>query len=285
MYLNLNGKIIKKEEAMISPFDHGFLYGAGVFETFRVYGNHCFLLDDHLERLNKGLEALNIERQFTRCEAEAMVQSLLEANRYKDAYIRFNVSAGIGEIGLRSAPYTQPTIIVFSKPLSRIDGTQEKEATILLLNRNTPEGRERLKSHHYLNNLFAWRELGGLPGNEGVFLTKEGFLAEGIVSNLFWVKGTTLYTPSLQTGILNGITRTFVIELAKKHGLAVEEGLYYPEEAHSADEIFLTNSIQELTAVSRFADRELPGSKGKIVKLLHGDYQTYSSYLYSRMNL
>lgn len=285
MYVSLNGKIIKKEEAAISPFDHGFLYGAGLFETFRVYDGHCFLLDDHLERLNHGLQTLAIDRSFTREEVEGVVLSLLEANGYKNAYIRFNVSAGPGEIGLQAAPYTNPTVIVFSKPLPDGVELQEKASIILSLNRNTPEGLERLKSHHYLNNLLAYRELGGTTGVEGVFLTKEGFLAEGIVSNLFWLKKQILYTPGLETGILDGITRRFVMQLAKEQGLTVEEGLYTPEDASDADEIFLTNSIQEIVAVTCFADVEMPGKKGAIASSLHKKYQTYCRFLYSRMNL
>ncbi|RDU34776.1 4-amino-4-deoxychorismate lyase [Neobacillus piezotolerans] len=281
MYIWHNGILVKKEEAVISPFDHGFLYGVGLFETFRVYGGHCFLLDDHIERLNAGLELLEIGKKVTRDEAEGAVKELLSANGYSDAYIRFNVSAGIGEIGLRSEPYESPEVLVFSKPLPPAGRLQEKGGKILSLNRNTPEGRERLKSHHYLNNLLAWREIRNSPGMEGIFLTREGYIAEGIVSNIFWAKGGILFTPSLETGILSGVTRGFVMELAMKSGIEVREGFYPLDELLLADEVFFTNSIQEIVACPRIGDAKFEGMNGHLARYLHGRYAACRESFYT----
>jgi 4-amino-4-deoxychorismate lyase len=278
----MNDRMIKKEEVRISPFDHGYLYGLGLFETFRVYKGHCFLLDDHLKRLNDSLETLNINLKFERNEVEGKVKRLLAANGYDDAYIRLNVSAGNGEIGLQTNPYTQPVIIIFSKPLPPSSPLVEKEAVLLSIPRNTPEGSERLKSHHYLNNLFAKREIGDDPNKEGVFLTREGYLAEGIVSNLFWYKDGMLFTPSLNTGILNGITRQFIFTLAGKLELPVVEGRFLLKETEDAEEIFFTNSIQEIVAVSLFNQKRMAGKAGRLVRLLHKQYQDYSAFTYSR---
>ncbi|WP_059174220.1 aminodeoxychorismate lyase [Bacillus sp. FJAT-27445] len=272
MYIWQNGRLVKKEEAAISPFDHGFLYGVGLFETFRVYDGHSLLLGDHLARLNAGLEILEIDRKISLEEAEAAVDMLLRANGYTDAYIRFNVSAGMGEIGLRFEPYDSPEVIVFSKPLPPAGSMQEKFGKILSLPRNTPEGKERLKSHHYLNNLLAWRELRDFPGAEGIFLTKEGFVAEGIVSNVFWAKGGILYTPSMETGILNGITRQFVKELAFRSGIEVCEGVYTAEELLEAEEVFFTNSIQEIVACPQIGNTCFNGKNGKLASFLHSRY-------------
>ncbi|WP_316572815.1 aminodeoxychorismate lyase [Neobacillus sp. YIM B06451] len=285
MYIWQNGRLVKKEEASISPFDHGFLYGVGLFETFRVYGGHCFLLDDHLERLNAGLELLQIEKKVTRVEAEGAVKSLLEANGYLDAYIRLNVSAGTGEIGLRSEPYDSPEMLIFSKPLPPATQLQEKGGKILSLNRNTPEGLERLKSHHYLNNLLAWREIRHSPGVEGIFLTREGYVAEGIVSNVFWAKQGILYTPSVHTGILNGITRQFVMGLAEKSGIEVRQGLYLLQDLYEADEVFFTNSIQEIVACPRIGDANFEGLNGKLAGFLHRRYAEGRSSFYSRSEI
>nr|WP_254119844.1 aminodeoxychorismate lyase [Bacillus sp. FJAT-29790] len=281
----MNGNIVRKEEAVISPFDHGFLYGMGLFETFRVYNGHPFLLDDHLERLNNSLRVLNIEVQYTRDQILEALHMLLEKNHFSNAYIRLNVSAGNGEIGLQTTPYSQPNLIIFSKPLPSRSSMQEKQAVVLKLNRNTPEGTERLKSHHFLNNILAKREVGADLNREGIFLTDGGFLAEGVVSNLFWIKNHVLYTPSIETGILNGITRQFIIKLAEKNGMAVEEGFFTPDKVFGADETFVTNSIQEIVPISSFDGRRMPGITGNKVIELQSQYEEYCESLWSREEL
>ncbi|WP_413301758.1 aminodeoxychorismate lyase [Bacillus sp. 1P10SD] len=282
MLLYLNGQFISKEEAKISPFDHGFLYGLGLFETFRVYDGHPFLLDDHVERLNKGLAELSIEQKYTREQINKILQELLERNRLTNAYIRLNVSAGLGEVGLQVEPYLQPNLIIFPKRLSPGGELIEKKAVLLKLKRNSPEGNQRLKSHHYLNNVLAKREIGDFPDVEGIFLDEHGYLAEGIVSNLFWIKGNVLYTPSLHTGILNGITRQFVIQLGWKNNLQIQEGLYSIKEVLEADEMFVTNSIQEIVPITSFEGRNFPGKEGQWVQQFHQDYRQYCKNLWSR---
>lgn len=285
MMIYLNGQYLNKEEAKLSPFDHGFLYGMGLFETFRVYEGHPFLLDDHLERLNQGLKALNINYCFNREATNRILQELLKRNDFENAYIRLNVSAGIGEVGLQVEPYNEPNIIIFPKPLPPSGELTEKKAVLLKLKRNSPEGNERLKSHHFMNNILAKREIGDASDQEGIFLTENGFLAEGIVSNIFWKKENVIYTPSVETGILNGITRQFVINLVRNMGLIVEEGLYTLEEVLNAEEMFVTNSIQEIVPISSFDDRQLPGKRGELVKEIHQNYRHYCKGLWSRQDL
>ena len=209
MFIYVNGQIVTKEDARISPFDHGFMYGLGLFETFRVYDGHPFLLDDHLTRLHDGLNMLNISFFITRDEVMHILSRLLEANGYRDAYVRLNISAGVGDVGLQVDKYTAPTVIMYMKPVPTF--AEEKVCQTLRIRRNTPEGYIRLKSHHYLNNILGKWEIGKDAHVEGIFLTQDGFVAEGIVSNIFWAKDGVVYTPSVQTGILNGVTRMFVI--------------------------------------------------------------------------
>ncbi|MEH7075251.1 aminodeoxychorismate lyase [Neobacillus drentensis] len=282
MFIYINGQFIKKENAMISPFDHGFLYGMGLFETFRVYEGHPFLLDDHLERLNQGLAVLNINYRLQHEETKNILQELLKLNRLTNAYLRLNVSAGIGDIGLQVDSYQNSNILFFPKPLPPAGELTEKKAVLLKTKRNSPEGDERLKSHHFMNNILAKREIGNAPDVEGIFLTADGHVAEGIVSNLFWVKGNVLYTPAIHTGILNGITRQFVIELAKKNNLSVEEGLYPIKEVLEATEMFVTNSIQEIVPLSTFEGQQFPGKLGQVVQHLHREYRDYCKRLWSR---
>ncbi|MCL6570911.1 MAG: aminodeoxychorismate lyase [Bacillus sp. (in: Bacteria)] len=282
MFIYLNGQHIKKEDAQISPFDHGFLYGIGLFETLRIYEGHPFLLDDHLERLNQGLDTLNIKHRFYREEMNNILQTLLEINHLTNAYIRLDISAGMGEVGLQIEPYIAPTIIIFPKLLPPAGDLIEKKAVLLKLKRNTPEGVERLKSHHFMNNMLAKREIGASLETEGIFLTEAGFLAEGIVSNVFWKKGKILYTPALSTGILNGITRQFVIKLARKYGLSIEEGHFSLEHTLEAEEMFVTNSIQEIVPIITFEGHYFPGKKGELVQHLHQNYRRYCKSMWSR---
>ncbi|WP_071458834.1 aminodeoxychorismate lyase [Bacillus massilinigeriensis] len=282
MLMFLNGRIVEEKEASISPLDHGFLYGLGLFETFRIYNRHAFLLDDHLRRLNEGLRMIGIDGCYSRKEILDALHTLLKANRLDDAYVRLNVTAGIHGVGLRDKLYTNPNLLIFMKPVDPDPPLSEKTAAILKLKRNTPEGEQRLKSHHYLNNVLAKQEMKGSNSAEGIFLTAEGYVAEGIVSNLFWQKGGVLFTPSVKTGILNGITRQFVMKLAKDAGFEVREGFFLPEEIQSAEEVFLTNSIQEITAVANFDGLELPGKVGHTVKILHRMYAALREQIWSK---
>ncbi len=285
MYLYMNGEMIQEEEARISPFDHGFLYGMGLFETFRVYEGHPFLLEDHLERLNSSLSTIGISKTLNKSDVTQTLKLLLKKNELSNAYIRLNISAGVGAVGLPVEPYEHANVMMFVKPLPEAVGPIEKEAQFLKLSRNTPEGPKRLKSHHYMNNVLAKKEIGNRTDVEGIFLTQDGCIAEGIVSNIFWVIDNQLFTPDLGTGILNGITRSFIIELARKKGLQVQEGFYKPDVLNKATEIFVTNSIQEIVAVSKCNSLLLPGVKGEHFQMLHQVYRKYTNSLWSRKEL
>jgi 4-amino-4-deoxychorismate lyase len=281
VYIYHNGNYVKAEEARISPFDHGFMYGLGLFETFRIYDGHPFLLDDHLERLHNGCKEMYIDWSKSKDEMLAILHQLLEYNGWKNAYIRLNITAGIGEIGLQTEPYTKPTELIFAKELPASSPLVEKEGVILNTKRNSPETKNRLKSHHFLNNVIAKREVGPSPLKEGIFLTEDGFLAEGVVSNIFWVKEGILYTPSIDTGILNGITRQFIITLAESCNMTVREGRYREEELHFADEVFVTNSIQEIVPINKISSRVFPGKEGEQTSKLINLYQKFRTSRWS----
>lgn len=285
MLIYVNGEYVEASEAKISPYDHGYLYGLGVFETFRIYNGHPFLLDDHYERLVDALDILQIKWTMTKDDVILILKNLLIKNELKHAYVRFNVSAGIDEIGLQTEMYEEPSVIVFIKPLATPGNVVEKEGVVLKQARNTPEGAFRLKSHHYLNNILGKREIGNVVNKEGIFLTEAGYVAEGIVSNLFFVKDNVLFTPSLQTGILNGITRAFIIKVAEELGIEVKEGLFTTDELLSADEIFVTNSIQEVVPLYRIEGRDFPGKVGVVTKRLMRLYEMQREKLWSRNEL
>ncbi len=279
----LNGRIIPENEATISPFDHGFLYGLGVFETFRLYNGHPFLLAEHLKRMQVALSELNIQLTLSIEDMSELLNELINKNGFENARVRLNVSAGDGPIGLQTEPYTNPNVMIFMNSLPvATEQLSSKTAILLRQRRNTPETAFRLKSHHYLNNIVAKREMGAGVDAEGIFLNEKGNLAEGIVSNIFWVKKGVLYTPAIQTGILNGITRQFVIHLAMEHGILVEEGEYLLDDLLEADEMFITNSIQEIVAIDRLEGvKEFNGVQGVITALLFRKYKTLREQLFT----
>ncbi|RUS48298.1 aminodeoxychorismate lyase [Cohnella sp. AR92] len=258
MKLLLDGQLMNSEEAVISVYDHGFLYGMGLFETFRTYGGKPWLLEWHAERLAEGCASLGIEYRPDLSHMKRSVERLIEANglQEQDAYIRWSVSAGNGAVGLPTEPYSKPREIVYAKPQAadEPEARRGKALRLLTLRRSEPEADARLKSFHYMNNILAKRELsagGAEPGTEGLFLNTAGYIVEGMVSNVFWIRNDTLYTPSLACGPLAGITRRYVMGLAAEYGLSVEEGAYAWDELLLAEEVFVTSSIQEIVPVSR----------------------------------
>lgn len=260
MKIAINGRIVEDQDAVISIYDHGFLYGMGLFETFRTYGGRPFLLEAHLQRLADGCEELGFRYRSDPDALRRLVARLLAENSLPDAYIRLSVSAGTGELGLPGGDYERPNEIVYVKPLPARDErtyAEGKPIRLLQLRRSSPEGSVRRKSFHYMNNVLAKRELRRREGGslaEGIFLDARGYVAEGIVSNLFWIRDGVLFTPSLATGILAGVTRERVIRLAAEAGLPVREGLFVWTDVVEADEAFLTNSIQEIVPVNRAID-------------------------------
>ncbi|WP_138496126.1 aminotransferase class IV [Paenibacillus pinistramenti] len=265
-YIGINGTLVPAAQAMVSVMDHGFLYGMGLFETFRTYSGVPFLFKEHLDRLRDGCRTVGIRAELDEAGIMALIRELMAANGLQDAYIRYTLTAGEAPFGLPSEPYGHPAEVVYVRPLPQPAAdlyTRGKALYVLSTPRNTPETPVRLKSLHYMNNIMAKQELMELErrfgsqanpeglASEGLLLTRDGELAEGIVSNLFIVSEGQLHTPSIDRGILPGITRSKVIELAKAAGVKVIQGRFGRELLTSADEIFLTSSIQELTPVTK----------------------------------
>lgn len=265
----LNGNYVAAEELRISPFDHGFLYGLGFFETLRTYNGQVLFWEAHMERLQAALTQFHIHLPYTKQDLLAVIKQLNLAAGGQDGYFRLNVSAGEHSIGLQPSEYTQPNVIVFRKELPDTPRGKEKTAQWLEVRRNTPEGVLRVKSHHYGNNVLGRFEMSSLAMQEGFFLTEEGYVAEGVTSNIFWVKDDILYTPSLEAGILPGITRAWVLEHAQSVGIEIREGLFTKNDVEQGSECFITNSVQELVPICMLEDIQLLGNKGPIYLRLH----------------
>lgn len=275
----MNGKQLPADELRISPYDHGFLYGLGFFETFRTYKGEVFLFEAHMIRLREALSEFRISLPYNDEDIRQAIHSLYVTNGSEDGYFRLNVSAGIHDIGLAPAYYEHPEIIIFQKPLHVAVPHTEKEGVWLRTTCNEPESSIRHKSHQYANNVKGRLELPSLQKTEGFFVTAEGFIAEGITSNIFWAKENILYTPSLDTGILPGTTRAFVIRLANDAGYTVREGHFLKLHLESAQEVFITNAIQELVPIRAVGETVFLGNKGPIYRHLLADYQQASSQM------
>lgn len=274
MLVYANGKIVPLQEATVPAADHGFLYGIGLFETVRVYQNRLFLWREHYARLTAGLSALHIRINWSEQELADAILQTVAANQLQDAYVRVSVTGGAKGVGLISDEYDDPALYIFVKSVAPLtDPPAAKRLRTLSIVRQTKEGAERFKSHNYLNNALAKLEIGPDPSLEGLFLTPEGYLCEGIVSNLFWVSRGKLYTPSLETGLLGGITRGHVLALADRMCMEWEEGLYHRDALNTADEVFLTNSIQEIVPVTHVDDHAVKEPYGDCTRQLRIAYR------------
>jgi 4-amino-4-deoxychorismate lyase len=252
MNIFMDGRIVSAADAVISPFDHGFLYGLGLFETLRTYEGRVALFSDHYRRLSRAAEEIGIALTMSELELEKAILATVRANNLQDAYIRVDLTAGAGDIGPYAGVYESPSWLIFAKPLPVFPTEfyhRGKRLQVLRTRRNLPEGTWRFKSHHFMNNRLAKREVGFDPLVEGLFLTQEGYLAEGIVSNLFFISQGTLFTPAIDTGILPGTRRAYLLTIAQEMGLPIQEGHYLLQNLLAADEIFLTNAIQEIVPV------------------------------------
>jgi len=260
----MNNKMIDAKDAKISVFDKGFLYGDGLFETMRAYGCSIFKIDEHLSRLFDSAKALKIHIPYSKkCLREAAYNSI-KRNRSKDAYIRITVTKG-------------GNVIILTKEFkgyprgNYIDGTSAKVSKITLNEHSPLAGKKTL---NFLNYLVAKEDARASGYDEAILLNTKGDVAEGATSNIFLVKNGRLFTPSLDSGVLPGITRRMVIMLAKEKKIAVTEKHLSCKELISADEVFLTNSLAELLPVIKVGRAKIGrGRPGEVTKLLHAAYR------------
>jgi branched-chain amino acid aminotransferase len=253
MWVYLNGQFVDRKEAMVSVFDHGFLYGDGIYETLRAYGGRIFMLRKHLARLHRSGELIGLKIPLAEQDWPLLLGEALRRNALGDAYIRITISRGEGEIGLDPNLCPHPTVVVMAKPgLSYPAELYEDGVSIAIVTvrRNLSSALPpRIKSLNFLNNILAKREASVAGAFDGLMLNAEGHLTECTASNVFFVQDGRLFTPSLECGILDGITRDVVLLLAREHSIPTEEGCYPPQTMLDAQESFLTNTSMELMPV------------------------------------
>jgi branched-chain amino acid aminotransferase len=271
----INGKLLEKEDAKISVYDHGFLYGDGVFEGMRAYGGKVFRLEQHLNRLWSSAKAIWLEIPLTREAMAKAVNDTLAANNIKDGYIRLVVTRGVGTLGLDPNRCSQPQVIIITDKIELYpedfyrNGLEIVTASTL---RNHPAAlNPRIKSLNYLNNILA--KIEGLKAGciEALMLNHKGEVAECTGDNIFLVRDGVLQTPPLEAGILEGITRDAVIELAREANIEVREMSLTRHDVYIADECFLTGSAAEVIPVVKIDSRAIgSGQPGPITRdLIH----------------
>ena len=273
LQIYIDGTWYPKEEAKISVFDHGLLYGDGVFEGMRSYGGKVFRMQAHLDRLYESARAIHLTIPMTMEEIEAAVNKTLEMNGLSDGYVRLIVTRGVGNLGLD--PYLCPkaSVIVIADKISLYptklydEGMEIVTASTV---RNHPAAvNPRIKSLNYLGSILA--KIEGLKAgcNEALMLNLNGEVAECTADNIFLVKHGELWTPPISAGILDGITRRAVIELARESGLVVHETSLTRHDVYVADECFLTGSAAEVIPVIKVDSRSIgDGRVGAVTKQL-----------------
>ena len=275
MKIYLNGKIVPSKEAVVSVFDHGFLYGDGIYETMRVYDGVVFRLDQHIGRLFRSASLIGLSIPSDVDQLKVAIYETLMANALGKAYIRLTVSRGRGPIGLDPDLCVEPTVVIVAQELKEYPGAFYRNGINLIISetrRNIKEAIDpRIKSLNFLNNILAKIEAKKKGAYEAIMLNVNGHLAEGTISNLFFYKNNVLCTPSPECGILDGITRGVVMDVAHREGIRVKEGKFTREEIYSAEEVFLTNTSMEVMPVSKIDDQTYP--VGNIAKLLLGLYR------------
>lgn len=250
-WIYINGKFWKKSQAKVSVFDHGLMYGDGIFETLRAYEGKILFLSRHIKRLLAAASAISLKIGRSAEEIAEILYQSLHKNNLTDAYLRLAVTRGVGEIGLDPALCPVPTIIVQAKPFAgHPDDHYRQGIRAVLVQVRRSSADPSLKSLNFLNNILAVQEARRDGGQEALMLNKDGWVCEGSVSNIFWVRNGVLKTPDVRAGLLAGVTREAVMEIARQSGIAVEEGLFPPEDLLEADEVFLTNTTYEIMPVT-----------------------------------
>lgn len=278
MIVYLNGEFVPKEEAKVSVFDHGYLYGDGAFEGIRAYDGKVFRLHEHIGRLYKSARAIMLKMPMPPAEMAEVVLETLRRNKRRDGYIRVVVSRGEGDLGLNPDLCPRPTVVVIADDITLFPARDYEEGlTVVTVStrRNIPEALDpKIKSLNYLNNILAKIETNLAGVKEGIMLNREGYCAEGTGDNLFIVSEGAILTPPPHAGILVGITRQVVIEIAQRLGLPCREELITQHEVYTAEECFLTGTAAEIIPVVKMDGRIIgTGRRGPVTEKLQAHFR------------
>ncbi len=253
--INVNGALGPPETGAISPLDRGFLFGDSVYETLRTYGGGLFLLREHLDRLRRSAEQLGIPYDSAPVEVEREIERTIADAAFPEAAVRVVVSRGRGPIGYDPEGCGPPSVVIYARLCPEIPGAWVREGVDVAIVRVTRNARSALdpaiKSSNLLNNFLAWREARRLGAYEPILLNERERLTEGASSNLFLVRANRLLTPPLEEGLLEGITRGLVLDLARHDGIETSEEALRADDLRGADEAFLTSTLKGVLPIRR----------------------------------
>ncbi len=269
----IDGTYYPKEQARVSVYDHGLLYGDGVFEGIRAYTGRVFRLDEHLHRLYESARSVAIEIPMAVEEMRKIVLDTLRRNKLQDSYIRLMVTRGVGDLGLDPRKCNKASVIVITDTIKLYPADAYEHGLRIIIastRKNSPDCLSpRIKSMNYLNNILAKIEAIGAGVSESLMLDKNGFLTECTSENIFLVKNRVLYTPTAVVGILEGITRSVVMELAQRAGIEVQMAFLTPHDLYTSDESFVTGTGAEILPVVEVGHRKIgDGRVGPITRQL-----------------
>jgi branched-chain amino acid aminotransferase len=268
----IDGQFYPKSEAKISVYDHGLLYGDGVFEGIRAYNGIVFKLKEHIDRLYRSAFTIMLQIPKTKSEMIKAVLETLKKNNLKDAYIRLVVTRGFGDLGLDPRKCRKPTVSIITEPLLHLHAPEVKErgiTTVIVWVKRDPVDAttHEIKSLNYLNSILGKIEANIAGADEAICLNKAGFVCEGVGENIFMVKEGKIFTPPISSGALDGITRTVIMRLAEELGYNMIERNITPNEIFNADEVFFTGTAAEVTPIRKINERVIgKGKPGPITK-------------------
>lgn len=264
-WIFLNEAFVKKEDALISVYDHGFLYGDGVFEGIRMYDGNVFRLKEHVERLYDSAKSIMLNIPFSKDEMSEKIVETLKKNHLQNAYIRVIVSRGVGNLGLDPFTCQNPQVIIIAEELSLFP-KELYDTGIEIVSVATRRNRSdvlspKVKSLNYLNNILVKIEAHLAGVGEALMLNDQGYVAEGSADNIFIVKNGHVVTPPGYVGALEGITRGVIIDIANQLGLPMKEDVFTRHDVYTADEVFLTGTAVEVIAVVKVDGRTIGEGK------------------------
>lgn len=278
MLVYFDGELVPKEEAKVSVYDHGLLYGDGVFEGIRSYNGKVFRLEQHLDRLYNSAQAIALKILLSKEEMREAVLKTLRANKLKDAYIRLVVTRGIGDLGLDPRKCPKPTVFIITDRIKLYPEEFYKsglEVIVTKTKRNIKEAlNPEVKSLNYLNNILARIEVNRRGCQEGIMTNIEGYVAEATADNIFIVKDKEVITPPTEMGALRGITRGAVLKIAESLGIRTNEKPFTVKELYQADECFLTGTAAEVIPVVKVDGKDIGNGKpGEITLNLREEFK------------
>lgn len=273
MKIYIDGEFYDKENAKISVFDHGLLYGDGVFEGIRFYNGRVFRLEEHIARLFDSAKAICLEIGMTAQEVSEALLETIRQNGLQDGYVRLVVTRGSGDLGLNPALCPKATVFIIASKITLYSQDKYENGlhVVTCATRRIPHGAlsPMVKSLNYLNNVLAKIEAQQAGAGEGLMLNEQGYVAECTGDNVFTVKNGRIFTPPISSGALAGVTRSVVFELAAGLGISISEPEMTRYDIFTADECFLTGTAAEVIPVVRLDNRVIgSGSPGPVTKRL-----------------